>query len=70
MRLCTICFSNHRGPVAMCVLYFYEYFIRLEKLLNKGCAGSANQHVRRGSEDRKKHNAKIKVKKIPGTFRW
>lgn len=61
MRLCTIYFSNHQGPVAMCVLYFYEYFIRSEKLLNKGCAGSANQHVRRGSEDRKKHNAKIKV---------
>lgn len=52
----------------MCVLYFYEYFIRLEKLLNKGCSGSANQHVRRGSEDRKKHNAKIKFKKSQGQF--
>lgn len=49
-------FNNQQGPVAMCVLYFSEYFIRLEELLNKGCSGSANQQVRRGSEDCKKHN--------------
>lgn len=56
-----ICFSNYQGFVVMCVLYFYEYFIRLEKLLNKGCVGLVNQYVRRGFEDRKKYNVKIKV---------
>lgn len=56
-----ICFSNYQGFVVMCVLYFYEYFIRLEKLLNKGCFGLVNQYVRRGFEDCKKYNVKIKV---------